>query len=362
MRVLTAAVSAVLLGLVSAKTRTVTKESGQTIQQTIDAAHPGDRIVVEKGTYQEQLTISKNGISLIGHDATLEPPSDAVNNTCSGLAGPTVEDPTILSQAGICITGINVHLDDFPGFEHRKFQSVDHTVKEVSVSGFTLNGFSGIGIAVVGARDTTVSGNTLIDHNYYGALAVGSTNTVFKHNTVHSAPLPYPYIRVIGICMDDKKSVSVHDNEISEYWIGLCVQTNGANVYKNKVYNSCIGAYVDPTIDGAKVHDNEITGTGGNCSPDNPIFGAAGVFGIAMFGAVNTVVKGNTIVHPHGDGIAIMDDFSGAIASGNLVEKNNVSGPNPAADEFDIHVDTKGTGNVVKKNVCASSIPAGLCK
>jgi nitrous oxidase accessory protein NosD len=178
MKLSTSTVSVILLGLAAAKTITVTTTCGKTIQQAIDDAHPGDRIVVEKGSYAEQLTISKNGISLIGHDATLTVPATPVNNTCSGLAGPDFTnqvDATADTQAGICITGSGVSLFRFAS-EHRKFISVDSTVKEVSVTGFKVNGF-GLGVVVVGARDTTVSGNTLIDNNFYGALAVGSKNT-----------------------------------------------------------------------------------------------------------------------------------------------------------------------------------------
>jgi hypothetical protein len=158
--------------------------------------------------------------------------------------------------------------------------------------------------------------------------------------------------------MDDKNAVSVHNNEISNYFVGLCIQTNGADVYENQAIDTCIGAYVDPNVDGAKVHDNEISGTGANCK-DNPIFGGD-IFGIVMSGAINTVVKGNNI-HDKlelGYGIAIMDDASGAIASGNLIEKNTATGSG-----IDIHVETTGTNNVVKKNnVCVSSFPSGLCK
>jgi parallel beta-helix repeat protein len=83
-----------------------------------------------------------------------------------------------IPRLGSVITGTDVSLARWE-FAHRKFNSVGSTVKEVSVKGFTVNGF-GLGVAVVGARDTTVSGNTLIDNNFYGVLTVASKNTVFK--------------------------------------------------------------------------------------------------------------------------------------------------------------------------------------
>jgi hypothetical protein len=54
--------------------------------------------------------------------------------------------------------------------------------------------------------------------------------------------------------------------------------------------------------------------------------------------------------------VAIVDDPSGAVASGNDVEKNTFK-----TNDLDIYVQTTGKGNVVKKNACSSSFPADLC-
>jgi hypothetical protein len=77
---------------------------GQSIQATINKAHGGDKIVVEAGTYAEQLTISTDGLTLEGHDAKIVPPPPAstVKNSCTGLAGPNNPD------AGICIQGSGI--------------------------------------------------------------------------------------------------------------------------------------------------------------------------------------------------------------------------------------------------------------
>jgi pectin methylesterase-like acyl-CoA thioesterase len=118
---LSTAASAVLLAyfcLASAKTITVTVNGPLTIQQAIDKAHPGGRIVVEKGEYSEQLTISK-GLSLVGHEATLVPPNTAVTNTCSGLAGPAVNpDPANIPDipSEVSISGVHVFAVQTPSF------------------------------------------------------------------------------------------------------------------------------------------------------------------------------------------------------------------------------------------------------
>ena len=112
---------------------------GQSIQAAVDAAHPGDRIVVRAGTYAEQVTVAKHGIKLLGLRAVLVPPASSVTNTCSGLTGPDTE-------AGICVTGRGVNLAPFV-LEHRKVISVRKRVRNVRVTGFTVRGFSGANVA-----------------------------------------------------------------------------------------------------------------------------------------------------------------------------------------------------------------------
>ena len=159
-----------------------------------------------------------------------------MTNTCSGLTGPDTE-------AGICVTGRGVNLAPFV-LEHRKVISVRKRVRNVRVTGFTVRGFSGANVALVGTTSSRVSDNHLVDGNVYGVLTAGSKHTRISHNVVDARPP----LRVIGICADDRRPAVIADNDVAGYNIGLCIQTQGADVQRNEIHNTCIGVYVDPSI------------------------------------------------------------------------------------------------------------------
>ncbi|KAJ4358718.1 uncharacterized protein N0V89_003302 [Didymosphaeria variabile] len=321
---------------------------GQSIQAVLSTASPGSTIFVKPGTYYEQLTITASGISLIGSDAVLVPPKTPTSNTCTGLAGNDTSG--LPTQAGICVSGSDIQLGPFPGQEHRKVLSIGHPIKDVLIKGFTIKGFTGQNIAFVGAKNCRATKNVLVDGANYGFLSDGSENTVADNNVVTSEAVP---LNFIGMCMDDQANPRIASNNISKYIIALCVQTNGARVQDNKVHDSCVGAFVDPGVKGAKVVGNHIDALNQACT-----FGLAA--GIIVNGAQNTLVKENHVEGQkleEGAGIVVVDDTpSGSVASGNVVIKNVLWD-----NDVDIFLNTTGKKNVFAKNTCETSVPAELC-
>ena len=61
-------------GFASAKPNGHVVRPGQSIQKAINAADPGDTIVVS-GVHHEDVVIRKNGITLVGDNAVLKPPA-----------------------------------------------------------------------------------------------------------------------------------------------------------------------------------------------------------------------------------------------------------------------------------------------
>ena len=95
---------------------------GESIQKAVNAAHPGDTIVV-RGVHKEDVVIRKNGIKLRGDDAVIEAPTRAkADSPCSKAFGPEA----------ICVLGdVNIKTEKLTG----------PRVSDVSVSGFTIRGF-----------------------------------------------------------------------------------------------------------------------------------------------------------------------------------------------------------------------------
>src|SRR5215216_1955512 len=142
---------------------------GESIQKAVNAAHPGDTIVV-RGVHREDVIIRKDGIKLRGEDAVIEaPPTAKADSPCSKTFGPEA----------ICVLGdVNIKTATLTGSR----------VRDVSISGLTIRGFkqkpnkgsTTIMIDVFGARNTTIAGNHVVGNAGAGIgfSAEGLNNTI----------------------------------------------------------------------------------------------------------------------------------------------------------------------------------------
>jgi Right handed beta helix region len=337
---------------VEAGGRTIVVHPNESIQAAIDRAVPNTTIIVTGGVHAEQLTISTDGLTLVGRGTQLVPPTVADPNQCTGIAAPAPghNEPT---EAGICIIGHDVTFG--PMTDHTPVVHVGRPVRSVRVTGFDIAGFSGPYVAVAGGQDVRVDGNHLTDTDRYGVLSTGSTNT---HVTTNAITGP-PGESYIGVCVQDIASPLVAGNDIAGQIIGICVSTTGANVVANRVHDGCMGMYVDPGV-GATITLNHIF--------DNNACRFAGLEygrGITMAGAQGTVVRLNVIEgHTAADGlpaIRLTDDVgngnsgTGTVATGNVVTLNRI-----VHNTLDL-VSTATGPNRITLNQCSTSVPVGLC-
>jgi parallel beta-helix repeat protein len=187
--VLVASGVALVAGIGSATAESSVVGPGESIQKAVNAADPGDTIVV-RGVHREDVVITKNGIKLRGDDAVIEAPTRAkADSPCSKFLG---------APEAICVLG-----DFNPETGH-----VNKRVRDVSVSGFTFRGFKIKGkgdrccafvIDVYAARNATVVGNRIKGNAAGGIVFGGSVNTTIANNHLIGSPEPTePGILVSG--------------------------------------------------------------------------------------------------------------------------------------------------------------------
>jgi parallel beta-helix repeat protein len=204
-------------GIGSAGAQSSVVGPGESIQKAVNAAHPGDTIVV-RGVHREDVVIRKNGIKLRGEDdAVIEAPTRAkADSPCSRAFGPEA----------ICVLGDeNIKTGKLEG----------QRVSDVSVSGFTIRGFKIAGkegesayvIDLTGARNATVVGNRLIGNVAKGILAFSSINTTVARNDITGAPRGE--IEGEGISISDGRNTKIVNNVVKDYWIGIEADANSVN-------------------------------------------------------------------------------------------------------------------------------------
>jgi nitrous oxidase accessory protein NosD len=368
---------------------------GESIQKAVNAAHPGDTIVV-RGVHREDVVIRKNGIKLRGEDAVIEAPARAkADSPCSRLVGPEA----------FCVWGdFNINTGKLTG----------PRVSDVSVSGFTIRGFKIKGkggneafvIDVYAARNATVVGNRVIG-SVPGGIAFGkSVNTTIAKNHIVGSPKTVTKGITVGgdsrntkvvnnvvrsypegtnaIDFEEAINTTVAGNDLIGNGVGVFVEQNstGTKILSNDISrSSSVGIYMEgPKPVNAKVVGNNISGgpwgifitdthrgsIAGNQVHDN----CAGMF-FEAFKAEPVggfEVKGNTVTHNtrscraaqfdrnfSGIGIALLG-ASGMELTGNQISGNVPSGPTPVSGGVVVSTDpffggtTKPTNNSVIGN------------
>src|SRR5215213_5731904 len=186
---------ALVAGVGSAAAQSSVVGPGESIQKAINAADPGDTIVV-RGVHHEDVAIRKDGIKLRGDDAVIEPPAKA-DSPCSKAVGPEA----------FCVQGdVNNSTGELTG----------PRVRDVSVSGFTIRGFkiAGDGAFVIdfnGARNATVVGNRITGNVAGGILAGRSVNTTIAKNHVIGTGTKAEGI----LAIDGSRNTRILNNEVS---------------------------------------------------------------------------------------------------------------------------------------------------
>jgi nitrous oxidase accessory protein NosD len=337
-----------------ARAATIHVQPGQSIQAAIDAAEPGDRIVVEPGVYHENLTITKDNLTLRGagldEERTVLEPGET----------PT---PSICTQAdvvhGICVTGPS------PG----------PPVTGTTIRGFTIAHFSGFGIFLLNANDSVVRQTQARDNDGYGISGFVLSGVRFIDNIANDNGQPGLYI---GDSPD--ANAVVRGNESYGNGAGgaegdgiLIRDSNHGVVRGNRVWDNCVGITfvdsgenLDVALSDWQAENNWAARNNRSCLGEEGGAPPLSGIGILLLGTDDVLVRRNTVVgnEPTGPsiasaGIALLSGIpaGGAEPTNTRVEQNRVHDNDP----YDILWDESGSANTFNNNDCEKSLPSWIC-
>src|ERR671920_278614 len=231
-------------GIGSAGAQSSVVGPGESIQKAINAAEPGDTIVV-RGVHREDVVIRKDGIKLRGDDdAVIEaPPSAKADSPCSKFVG---------GPEAICVLG------DF----NPETGEVHERVSDMSVSGFTFRGFNDKDafavIDVVAARNATFVGNRLTGNAASGitGITVGLSvdTTIAKNHVIGS-----PKTEGSGIIVEASSRTTVAGNDLIGNRFGMIlIDSTETKIRSNEITDSIASGTLILGSTGNKIVSNDI--------------------------------------------------------------------------------------------------------
>ncbi|MGH9277315.1 MAG: right-handed parallel beta-helix repeat-containing protein [Acidimicrobiales bacterium] len=315
---------------------------GQSIQAAIDAAPPGSTIHVSPGVYNENLLVTKDGITLQGAG----PGSTLLRLPASPRATPCDPQEGLGRASGICIVGdVNFSTGE-----------VTRRVPQARVTGFDIQNFSSYGILIIAAEGVTVDGNVSSNNSAYGVFAIDSSGIQFLSNTTNGNVQAGLYI---GSSPEARAVVSgntANGNLGEGILIGI---SNGGSVTNNNFSGNCVGIRL---VGGPGVGVN--WALSGNVLNGNnrACLGRSGA-GIAVLGGHNISIEANTVNGNVASGPAtlrggIVVTSRGGTPSSNVFVVGNTAFNNVPAD---LIWDQAGASIVFTRNRCGTAIPPGLC-
>ena len=343
----------------AAQASTITVHPGQSIQNAVNRAHPGDTVRLRAGVYRQNVTIRK-GITLIGAGdgpwgSRLLPGKTPVPSFCNDGS----------SVNGICVAG-KFGATGSPGAP----------VRGVTVKDLRVRGFGGFGVLMLNANATTVRAVSAIANAGYGISGFGLHGVRFINNLALSNGEPGFYIgdspRANAVVTGNR----AFGNGASSHVEGigfLFRDSSWGKVWGNVARNNCAGmVFVDTSENpGPATHwtawDNDASHNNLACGAEEgggapPLSG----IGITLFGASDSVLLGNRADNNQPSGPSVFSGgivvASSVIAGGadptnDRIGRNHARGNSP----LDVLYDGTGSGNTFAGNDCGTSNPSLIC-
>ncbi|MDY6836632.1 MAG: right-handed parallel beta-helix repeat-containing protein [Thermodesulfobacteriota bacterium] len=254
-------------------------EEYPTMQSAVDAANPGDDILVQKGIYQETIVMDKN-VNLIG------------------IGWPTIDGG---SQEGNVNTIMVPYLGDRAG----------------KIEGFIITGGGkgpmGHGINAWDSSPTI--SNNKITRNHHNAIGVHGREILSGKTKIYNNEI---YENMIGIGNGRGSTAHIFNNHIyNNRVVGVgCRGLAAPRIKENYIYGNRIGIgareVASPRVDGNHIFDN--------------VFGIviSPMATIRRFAGEDIIINNNLIINNHQGGISVTSfNLSKIIISNNTIDSNN---------------------------------------
>lgn len=260
---------------------------GESIQAAVDAAQPGDTIMVMAGTYtgttgESVVTVQKSGITIMGT-------TDAVIDATGFEYGLMVGDDAPISAAGC------------PPI----------TVEGFVLKGLTIQNATDTGARLVGVDGYTLSHSRYLDNEEYGPFPVCSRNGEITHNFASGH-------NDAAIYVGDDVNTVVSYNVAVDSVVGAEIENSLDSVVTHNTFEGNAGGlliFVGANLpmaftENVYVAHNSIRNNNRTNTGSGAVGGVPEGTGILVFGSDEVTVEHNEITGNDSFGIAITGNFN----------------------------------------------------